>query len=200
MTPPPVPADRYLGAVQLDTELGDAPFKVWVHLGIIGGRAVCAGVSVSGLDVDTPIPGWQPLTARRLRQLRLDELVEQAMAERSALIEEALDYPGANWEDDDVIRSVREELAALEGPVGPRRPGRPPTVSDEALVEVVARTYIQHVERGGRAPVAAVREALELTGAVEGSGTDRSVVTMNQARAAVRRARSKGLLGKTDKP
>jgi hypothetical protein len=132
------------------------------------------------------------LTARRLRELRVEEVVEEAREALQALIDEAMAYPGAKLDQrtkDDMNATWR----ALEEGVRPRRPGRPAALTDQDLVDVVVRAYLSHRRAGGRSPVVAVREALERSGVFPDS-----TVTIGQARAAVRRARSKDLLPEED--
>lgn len=199
------PADRYLIGQEVKVELLAAPYLAVVHFGVRNGHVACVGVDLRAFDsqpVDEEhlhvfrndlLPDWEPLTARRLRDLRLEEVIEEARLRIGALIEEAIEYPGAKWEPKQ-LADLGETSRLLADGSASNRPGRPPSLSERDLVEVVADTYKRHVRAGGKTPVQAVRDALAAARSIPGAGKTNDDVTINQARAAVRRARAAGLI------
>lgn len=208
------PNDEYLGAADVpvapEETLDGAPFMARVHFGLIEGRAQCVGLEVRAFvaeELDTeyegetsavihPLPGWQPLTSRRLRALKLDSLIEKARPLLLRQLNETADHlraSGKDWFDSMALAATEGRSSALGGRVQPPRRGRPTLLSHQDLAEIVARTYNEHLNTGGRKPVQAVQAALQDSASLPGNGPDGSV-TDNQARAAVRRARAAGLL------
>lgn len=194
-------SDRYIFGRGTLVELRGEPFHVMVHLALVGGRVTCVGVDIKGFEqeihgdgsfhIDAG-DGFTELTTPRLRGLRLGEVVDEAIAYTRSLVDEAADYPNATWTEEQLTR-LDEERAALDAAADrPRRPGRPASLSHPDVLQLVVETYTSHVAAGGRRPVIAVREALQKAGVIEGAAADG--VTINQARAAIRHARSKKLL------
>lgn len=201
------PPDQYLHSAGFDLELGGATFKVELHLGLVRGRTVCVGLSLRAFEESTTAEGpgdlsrqawdpWAELTARRLRQVRLEELTD---AVRDDML---------RWLDDQSGLAISEDVRAwltrtrtlYDRPARQSRAGRPAHLPDDLVETLVAGAYERHVRAGGSSPVVAVQSELQRaldageladTKFVGGAAGE---VTIHQARALVRRARTLGLL------
>lgn len=117
------------------------------------------------------------VTARLLRQVPVGSLVESALDGARHTLRRYGDRLPAPMVD---ILSADAKAPRK----GERKPGPIPALSDDMLATVVAPAYLA----GGRAPTKAVRQALAEAGFSNG------LVTIDQARKAVARARRQGLI------
>lgn len=180
-------------------ELLGAPFQLEAHFGVVRGRMACVGIDLRAFTSDTTIrnaqllEGAEELNSPRWRALPVGSQIETLRQLLVDMGNASLKYPEASGVVDEAVRAdLKTALEGLESQPKRRR-GRTPTLSDAELERVVRPAYLQ----GGRTPVQAVRVALENHGTAGAGPTGE--VTIDQARKAVARARSKGLLPKPAK-
>lgn len=200
--------DRYLTAAEVIVDLGPSVYSAFVHLAVVDETLACVGIDIRAFEERVledgtieiePDEDWAPLTARAIRDLRFDAVVREAIADHRGILERALSRFSAEFgaaADVVIERDLQPEMRELEllHEGRRRKRGRPAALSNQVLVGLVARTYLDHIRAGGRTPVVAVRDALDGHPELPGAGPTGNV-TIGQARAAVRRAREQGLLG-----
>ena len=194
------PRDRYLVLTSHPVTIGDETFRVRVHWAEVDGRATVVGIDLRAffsenedamlrdlLEQDDvyPLPqneGMVEITTRALRGLGLREVTEASRQEAQRLARWAPVVGGEQAERDGVV-------SALEPARG--RGGPPRTIPDEALARVVAPAYLRAGSNTTEAVVAALRAA-DLPNL-------RNLVSVNQAKKAIGRARELGLIPPVEK-
>jgi hypothetical protein len=175
----------YRGVFPVAAEVSGARVYVGVHLASVGRRVVCVGLDVrtvnlpdSVLDAPADLGNrtWLEVGSSVLRNLPLSGVIDEAMEKYRSYIDVvskggAVDWPAGHEVD-------------VPSPTTRRRRGPRPVLGEDVLRAVVAPAYLM----GGRRPVQAVLHALQQSGALG------SRVTIDQARKAVARARTLGLI------
>ena len=193
--------DHYLIAIDGQVTLHGQEFHVRTHWAQVDGRPTVVGVDLRSFQVEErsiaealvppePVGGqWSEVTSPVVRALRIGSVAEghrlEFMESYDVDIEERPESERGQLEADQAFWGTEPDR---------KKPGPAEQMTDDLLRSVVEPAY----RRGGRKPVVAVQEALEAAG-YPGSAWDpkkrRNVVSPNQASAAVRKARAKGLLG-----
>lgn len=191
--------DHYLIAMDGQMTLHGQEFHVRTHWAQVDGRPTVVGVDLRSFtaeevpvaeawDTARPVGGqWSEVTSPVVRALRIGSVAEEHRLEwMESYDEDIAEHP----EHEDLV----ESQAFWGTEPARKKPGPTEQMTDDLLRSVVEPAY----RRGGRKPVVAVQEALEAAG-YQGSEWDpkkrRNVVSANQASAAVRKARARGLLG-----
>lgn len=162
-----------------------------------GGGLVCGNVIVETVPLATRGPEFEdrapvPVTAGLWRQLRIGELVDEALeSTRSLAVTLASQFPWDLVRGDPELETsfgIYADIAGREQKRTRPRPGPKSILTPALLREVVAPAYAA----GGRRALQSVQRALQEAG-YPGSGPSFDV-TNDQARAAVRKARELNLI------
>lgn len=144
---------------------------------------ICGNVSVATIPLASGATlafEPAPVSSRLWRQLRIGELIEEAILSVKGIAEAlAVSLPASVLSYEPIETTHR---------AGRRRPGPKSLLTDALLREVVVPAYLA----GGRRGLQAVQVALKAAG-YPGSGPA-AEVTNDQARAAVRKSRELGIL------
>lgn len=185
--------DTYLVFSDETAPVGDEHFRVRVHWARIGGRARVVGIDLRSFDAvgesrslerrlrhsAESLPqndGLLEVNTTVLRGLRLAEVVESS---RSTILDSLTTAPPAPSRQQAAARRKASEQLAPK-----RQRGPTPRLNDDDLRTIVAPAY----GSGGAKPVEVVREALLRSGRLG------PLVTKEQARKAVAKAREKGFI------
>jgi hypothetical protein len=145
------------------------PYKLEVDIGILYGRPVCLALTATQRD------GGSPVTRSGLNSLPVEQIVREAAARSSVMLRSS--------ENGSLLLTPpsREEVAAVEKSLRPRRGRRGDPEARRALLERVARMYKELVGAGVQHPKPPIAGEL---------GYSQSYIG-----AMVAEARKQGLLG-----
>ncbi len=199
-------ASSYPYAFLEDDYEGTGRYQAVVHFARFDDQIICVGLDIRGFYeglpfrleggelVDSPPriavdPHTGPLDSQRLRLFSLGGFIDAARKEISDSLVSglAMDKVGDKSSGPNAQR-LRQWSDK------PRRPGRPASLTDEQLLELVVRTFLDAPRRRQEA----VRLALQEAGALPGNGLHGEVTT-EQAKKAIALARKHNLFPKEER-